>query len=177
MVQLARESNIYPGKKMELRPEHYKGQNPLAYPLKSTATAIDSVFIVKEFHSLIKSDISTTLPKGYLIPKADSLLVAFIQRNHFTIKPLPEKCRIFQYFVVSTDTIEIEEYPCPDLMVTKTEIKNVQIQNYHYIEISPTKGLVLALGLEPQSSAGLVNYSRFEYLLKEKMAYPVLRVE
>lgn len=177
MVQLARNHTIYLGKKAELRPEHYKGKAALSYPLTSVATAKDSIFMVEEYHNLIKSDISTILPKGYLVPKEDSLLVAFTQRNHFAPKPLPKNCKIFQYFIHAVDTIEIEEYPCLDPMFTKTEVKSIRTEDYHYFETNTLKGLILALALEPQSSVGLVNYAQFNGLLQADKPYPVLRVE
>ncbi len=174
LVNHARKNPVAYPKSIALRLDHFKTDSMLHYPLYNIAAGKDSIFIVSDFLPLIRSDVMTEAPKGYLIPKNDTMLLKFVQHYGFVCQNCTVKTAYaFAIDSVSTTIVEENSTPMPWLRRKKTQINP---GSYVYLDVNQPKGLALILALEPQSSVGLVVYSQFDYLIRQSV-YPVLRVE
>jgi hypothetical protein len=180
MVERSRQ-NLKTGgnEQLAIRMDHFPGENHLLLPLVSSKTGNDTVVVVNNYNPVIKPTFSVERPKGYLIPKADTLLMEFI-RNH----------RI-EYLETFSDPVKVFEYKIEELRLSiDEELENffpqaekVRVENsayerdYIYVPIAQLHSHFLIQTLEPQSQIGLAQNSIFQYLLKENTTFPVLKVE
>lgn len=176
-VDAARHRLIHDAGLVSIRQDHFKGDSILAYPLTKFNEEIDTVFLVKEYHTIIRSLLDVASPDGYLIPKNDTLLVGWLQRSNFRFAENTfENEKISGYQIIglrnSLDE-ELENY-FPD--VIKTDISSVSPHNYYYLPLNQIYRHKIITALEPQAMYGLINYPEFHYLLSGSV-FPILRVE
>ncbi len=69
-----------------IRQEHFPDGQPLSYPLRSIKSGADTIFVIENYHNKVISNLDVMPPKGYLIPKDNSLLVGWLDRHPFIIR-------------------------------------------------------------------------------------------
>jgi hypothetical protein len=126
----------------------------------------------------VESRLAVQQPKGYLVPKNDSLLVNILRKHGMTYREYTHKSaeKVFQYIPEYGEKTVFEEFEVPVRSVKKEAVKKVASAQYYYVPIEQRKSTMMTLAFEPQSMINLLQYDRFEYLMKEKV-WPVLRVE
>lgn len=181
LVTTARKNNLIqnPDEKVSIRMDHFKGDTAFYYPLKSVNEIKDSVFKVDEFHSQVKSILDITVPKAYLIPKTDTLLVEWLKRTNFTFLNFDHNNddEIIAYEISnlrrSVDE-ELENY-YPEVSAVKID---EELLNNQYFAV-PTNQFYkykIITAIEPQAMYGTINYPDFEYLLFDSY-FKIYRVE
>lgn len=176
-VKQARENLLSGAEPVSIRQEHFRGENPLHYPLLSVRTGNDTVFIVEEYHPVIKSLLDVDSPKGYLIPKTDSLLAAWLQRsNLYFTEEIAESAEIFTYRIKALNRRTDEELENYFPVVDKIAFEQETIHSYYYVPLNQIYKHKIVTALEPQAMYGLANYPGFKYLLLNEF-FPILRVE
>ena len=163
---------------VSIRLDHFKGSEPLEFPLLSLKTNKDTTFIVEEFHSEIKSLLDVKPPKGYLIPKKDTLLCNWLKRSFFKFEDFKNsENQIWQYTISKLERSVDEEL---ENWYAKVELKKldepINQTGYYFVPVNQIYKYKIVTALEPQAMYGLVNYPEFEYLLKSD-SYPILRIE
>lgn len=160
-----------------IRMDHFKGSKPLHYPLVSVKSENDTVFIVDEFHSEVRPLLKVKTPKGYLIPKNDTLLVDWLGRSNFYYSTtVPKNSRVYAYRINQLKLSEDEGLENIFAQVTKKKLAQVNTRNFLFVPTLQIYQYKIATALEPQAMYGLVNYPEFEYLINND-TFPVLRVE
>ncbi|MCX6150556.1 MAG: DUF2817 domain-containing protein [Ignavibacteriales bacterium] len=180
MVESGREKllNSKPGEKIAIRVEHVKGDELLALPLRSVRTGKDTIVTVKEYHPVDKILLEVEKPIGYLIPKADSNLTRLLKLHDLKYENFIAETfyNIEEYRIVKIDFDVVEE---DSLLYPKVEKKTADINNpddYYFVPTRQLHSNMLVLGLEPQSTLGIVQYKIYKYLLEIGKSYPILRV-
>jgi len=158
--------------------EHVKNGSTLEYPVHSTITGNDSVFIVNDYRPVVKSIYNVAKPVGYLVPKNNSELVSWINRMGFETRNLASltNFKIEQYQVNAIDSMDFEGDMIVNPDIQSTLITSVKVNDYLFIPVDQLKGVMLITALEPKSELGLVTYPLFSHLLKAGENFPVLRV-
>jgi hypothetical protein len=160
-----------------IRMEHTKGDNPIELTLRSIYTGNDTLITVNNFHTKVIPTLKVDKPKGYLIPKDDTLLVEFLDNHNITYEDADDKNfnYVLQYKVGEVNESVDEElenyYPLVNL-----EPVNFVNNEYYFVSTSQLHSNMIVIAFEPQSMYGLVQYSRFNYLLNAESSFPIYRV-
>lgn len=164
--------------KIAIRMEHYGDGKPLTIPVFSVANEVDTVITIDEYHPVVKTVLEVEKPYGYLIPKNNSALTSFIERNkiEFLQGELIARAAVHQYYIHSIDLITLEGSSVPDPQVELKEIEALDWNDYIFIPTAQLKGNRIALAFEPQSMLGLATYDEFKDMLEAGGYYPILRV-
>ncbi|MHC1702588.1 MAG: M14 family zinc carboxypeptidase [Tenuifilaceae bacterium] len=181
LVETERKKLINPknNEKVAIQLEHAKEGKTLNMPLLSYHSNKDSVIVINDYRPTVKSIYDVTKPKGYLIPKQQKDLVAWVERHNLIVTPVKKskKIRIEQYFVSSIDTIDFEGDKVANPTLESKEVQNsISIDDYIFIPTNQLKGNLIVTALEPKSMLGLATYKKFGYLLKDKQQFMILRV-
>lgn len=180
-VKESRQALLNPrsGDSVAVRADHVKGAQPLHYILKSIATGKDTTFIVEEYHSEVISLLDVTKPKAYLIPADDKLLIGLLNKHeiNYEMYSPDENDALFAYSINEVTEEEIEGLNLTRLHVEKRETNIDKDKRYVKVPLNQLKSNMIVLAFEPESSLGLITYSKFDYLYKDKEIYPVLRIE
>lgn len=161
-------------KAISVQMEHFRGDSALKMTLYKPETKSDTMLIIKEFHSEVKSLLDIKLPDGYLVSKNDSLMVSFLKNKNIQYvdfetfkKGRKEKIAIVKYTFLGDAKVNAEE---TDFMLPKIKLEKLTTKiaesNYYYISTNQLKSTTIALAFEPQSMFGLSNYSLYSYLKK-----------
>lgn len=160
-----------------IRMEHVsEGPQPQRY--FSYATERETTIVIDNYHTAVESRLSVQQPKGYLIPKSDTLLVELVRKHAMTCTPYaPESGeKVFQYIPEYGAKTLFEEFELPVTSVKKEQIKQIAASQYYYIPVEQRKSSLMTLAFEPLSMINLLQYEKFAYVLKERI-WPILRVE
>lgn len=160
-----------------IRLEHFKGDKALKYPLLSIKTGKDTTFTVEEYHSRVKSLLEVEVPKAYLIPKTDSLLVNWLKRSFFKFSDYSfrESDTIYAYKLLAVEKSFDEGLENYYPKVKKEEVSALK-EDYFLVKTQQIYRNKIVTALEPQAMYGLINYPEFEYLLSRKY-FSILRLE
>lgn len=172
--------NAEPGESVAIRLEHFPSGDPLKLPLVSSKTGKDTIVMVENYHPIVKSTLDATRPKAYLVPANDTLLVNFLKLHRIDFEHFETQntSNISQYFVESIIIGEDEELENRFPMVIKRQVREDEIgKEYLRVTTRQLHSNFLVSLFEPQSMLGLAQRSGYEYLLKEKEYFPILRVE
>jgi hypothetical protein len=165
-----------PNEKAIIRMEHVPGNEPVKLNLRSTFSGEDTLMTVENFHTEVKALLEVNIPKAYLIPKTDSLLVNLLNKHNIEYSENKESSAAAYLIEKIKKSVDEElENKYPELSKEKIGIKNPS--NYFYVPLNQLHKNMLVTAFEPQSMLGIVQYEEFEYLLKEGERYPVFRVE
>jgi hypothetical protein len=159
--------------------DHFKGKHALDYPLLSLKTGEDTIFKVEEFHSQVRSLLDVQVPRAYLIPKSDALLVNWLMRSNFKFYhfKLTQSDKIFGYKIVDLSRSideELENY-YPKVDKIKMVLQGAE-EEYYAVPTNQFYKYKIVTALEPQAMYGLINYPDFEYLLQDT-TFKILRLE
>ena len=181
MVKDEREKlvNSSAGEKIAIRVEHVKGKETLELPLCSAITCKDTTVTVKEYHPSDKILLEVDKPFGYLIPKADTNLTRLLKLHDlkYGICSPDTSLKIEEYVIIKKDIDVVEEDSLLYPKVEKKLVNKINPEDYYFVPTKQLHSNMLVIGLEPQSTLGLVQYANYKYLLEEGKSYPVLRVE
>ncbi len=181
MVQAARlQQFTYDStRKVSIQAIHSNDGRKLQLPLYSYKTGNDTLVNVSDYRPVVKSITDVELPLGYLIPKQNTGLLAWADRQGLVRSNLPSDTKlIFHHFYIHTiDTIDFEGDATIDPMAELLAFKEaVDPVNYEFIPVNQFRGLMTVIALEPKSTLGLVTYPQFSYLLQKGTFFPVIRV-
>lgn len=185
VIQIVEESrqnliSSQPGDYVSIQMEHFPDGNPLVLPLLSSRTGRDTTVIVDNYHPVVKSIIDVTRPSGYLVPSDDSLLVSFLQTHRIQFQPYQPSADdiITAYFPDTSGTITLEELDnsLPQVKIVSVLPENLK-KEFLLVTTAQLHANFLVTVLEPQSSLGLAQRDGYQYLLKYKQKFPVLRLE
>lgn len=177
LVDKARNKVISLPVPIAVRQEHVPDGVPLNYPLRSLKTGLDTMFVVENYHNKVVSNQDVMPPRGYLIPKENSLLMQWLLRNDFlhTADTIPDGMLV-GYHIRGFEACEEEETALRRAIVEKVSFRDLDPNDYIYIPLNQKYNLRLMLALEPQSMYGLIHYKGYE-TLSEGPYWPVLRLE
>jgi hypothetical protein len=167
------------GEKVAIQLDHFPDGSKLEFPLYSYKTGKDTVITVKNFRPLVKSLTDVTRPKGYLIPKSCTELIAWADRHALSYADYKKNAvdTYEQYYIARIDSMDFEGDTIvnPDVQVSNLK-HELPAGEYIFIPTAQLKNNLIIIGLEPKSELGLVTYKQFEHLLKKGENYPVLRI-
>jgi len=177
LVSKARFKNIFDisGRYIPVRYEREYDRDSTLVLLSDKEGNLKEVFI-HNFHSKISSKYYAKAPKGYLVPKADEILLQFLKNSSIVFYD----ANIFNFieaekFIIENTYMEhLEELQIttPNIRVEKTIVS--ALDNFFYVPVSQVQSISIILAFEPMSMYGLCQYPRYSYLLKEGY-YPILR--
>ncbi len=168
--------DLPPDHKVSVRMDHFQSEIPLYYPLKSLNTGNDTVFIVENFHTDIKSLAEVIIPRGYLIPRSEPLLMKWLERSGFVFEDVYEiSGDVMQYIADERIDVMLEGYPNKELTGLRMHKVQVKMEDYVYVPVRQLNGHKIVQALEPHAIYGLGYYPEFSYLSYDP--YPVLRME
>jgi hypothetical protein len=164
-------------KEVAIQMEHV-GEEPQPQRYFSFAAEKETTIVIDNYHTKVESRFAVQQPKGYLIPRGDSLLVDLLQKHAIQYEPYSAKSgeKVFQYIPEYGAKPLFEEFELPVTSVKKEQTKKITAAQYYFVPIEQQKSTMMTLAFEPQSMINLLQYDRFEYLMKEKI-WPILRVE
>ncbi len=164
---------------VSIQSEHVVNGKTLMIPLYSYSTGKDSVFAVQDYRPVVKSLFDVQKPFGYLIPKKNSELIDWVDRQallKFFYKEY-SGFRIEKYTITEIDSIDFEgDIIVNPLVVKPTVVDLISPSDYLFIPTAQLKGNLIVLALEPKSMLGLITYKNFAYILRKGEDFPVLRV-
>lgn len=176
LVKNARNKSYFQNETI-LRADHFPNGSIFKLPVISVGNSKDSILKITNYHPVVKEILKIKTPKGYLIPKGDTLLIEFLNNhkikyyNTFTVKR-----KIFQYEITARDTILLEGEYLKNLSIIRRLINfNQEISNYIYVPLNQIKRNLIVLAFEPESMFGLIQYERYQYLI-ESDHYPILSI-
>lgn len=177
MVNEARQQLLQTDGMASIRMDHFPSEQPLSYPLLHIAKAKDTVFNVEAYHPVVRSLLNVAVPHAYLIPRKDSLLMAWLGRSNICFSDtVPEDHRAFCYHIKTLKPSIDEELANIFPEVEKVLLKDISYQDYVYVPCGQLYRDKLVTALEPQSMYGLASYEAFGYLLADEY-FPILRLE
>ncbi len=159
--------------------DHFSDGNKLELKLLSYYSKKDTIVTVDDFRSVVKSIYEVKRPKGYLVPKNLSELKQWMDNhNLFYSDAKLESCdKVEEYFIDSIGTIEIERDTIINPYVSVNGVtEKIDLSEYYFLPVKQLKNNMIVIALEPKSVLGLVTYKQFEYLLRNREAFPILRV-
>jgi hypothetical protein len=159
-----------------VRFKHEKNGQKLAYPLWSISRQKDTLFMVDEYFPVRVSTDSVQMPLGYLIPKNDSVLLSWLNRNKIKVESveLSDDSRVLSYKILEKQKTEcFEGWDFIDLIVTQQSIA-IDQSDYLYVPTNQYAAQKIVLAFEPRSMLALFNEKTFYYLL-ENNSYPILK--
>jgi hypothetical protein len=161
-------------KSIPLRQEHFKDGTSVEYRLLDIKAQKDSVFIVSDFHPVVKSLMDVKPVKTWLVPKSDTALMALIKKHNIKhVEPRLGKTKAHQLQItkIEIDTIEEINTRLPRVLEKSTTVNS---SDYLFVSTANRHFYWLHFVLDPRSSLSLPNYREFEYLLKPNDTYPIL---
>jgi hypothetical protein len=176
---VAGERNIltFSGSTVVIRMDHVSKGEKFILPVEDARTGHQKVFEVDQYYSDVKNIYQISVPDGYLVPRSDSLLMAFITNHGIEyMDELPEHLNIEQYIITSLDSIvlEDEKMAAPKFKVQKKNLSEISL-DYILIPINQLKKNVIVAAFEIRSMHAIYHYDLFNYMIKEE-EYPVIRV-
>ncbi len=160
--------------------DHFSNGQKLALPLVSYHTKADTEVVVNDYRPVVKSICDVPKPAGYLIPRRQTELVGWVNRQSLTVGDFGKlkNPKIEQYTISRIDSIDFERDIIVNPAVEKKEFTGrIDAADYIYVPTAQLKGNLVVIALEPKSMLGLVTYKQYEHLLKVGEVFPVLRVE
>lgn len=182
LIQSAREKlrDASAGETVSIRMEHLPDGSILELPLLSSKTGKDTLVMVENFHPVVQSTFDISRPKAYLIPASDSLLTQFLELHNIDFDlfhPEPD-LNVSAYYIESLLPGSNEELNNVFVQVQEHAMRGkALIEAYFRVPIGQLHSNFLVMVFEPQSMFGLVQLKEYQYLLKEKSYFPILRIE
>lgn len=165
------------GSPVVIRMDHINKGEKFILPVEDARTGHQKVFEVDQYYSDVKSIYQISLSDAYLVPRSDSLLMAFITKHGIEYRDeLPEHLNIEQYIITSIDSIvlEDEKMAAPKFKVQKKNLSEISL-DYILIPTNQLKKNVIVAAFEIRSMHAIYHYDLFNYMIRRE-EYPVLRV-
>lgn len=179
MISEERKNLLYDNSSVAVQMDHFNDGSKFDLPVTIAETEIDTVIKVDNYNPLVKKLLEVPQPDAYLVPKACSLTVGFLN-NHKIIyhDNLPKLANIQIYHITSIDSIELEgdKFGNPTLTIKEKKISEIEANKYYIVPLNQPKRKVIVLAFEPKSMLGLRNYEKFKKLLQVGVDYPIFRM-
>ncbi len=179
LISKERKNLLYDNSPVAVQFDHFNDGSKLELPVTSVENEADTIIVVDNYNPLVKKLLEIPQPYAYLVPKACSLSVGFLN-NHKIIyhDNLPESATVQIYNVSQIDTIELEgeRFGNPVLTLVEKKISDIDANKYYIVPLEQPKRKVIVLAFEPQSMLGLRNYEKFKKLLQVGIDYPIFRL-
>lgn len=159
--------------------DHFPDGSKLNLPLLSYYSNKDTVITVNDYRPLVKSIYDVKRPKGYLVPKSQTDIVKWADRQglNYSDYRMSVDDRVEQYKITGIDSMDFERDIIVNPQVVAEDVENNYCgDEYIFIPLNQLKNNLIVIALEPKSELGLVTYKQFEYLLKKGEPFPILRV-
>jgi hypothetical protein len=179
LIRTERKNLLNDNSPVSVQMDHFNDGRSFSLPVTNVVTQIDTIIEIKNYNPLIKNILEVSQPDAYLVPKACSLTVGFMNNhNIFYHDNIPELATIQIYQILSIDTIEIEgeKFGNPQIEINEVKISEINSINYYIVPLNQLKRIVIVLAFEPQSMLGLRNYEKFKNLLQAGKKYPIFRL-
>jgi len=165
--------------KTTIRQDHFNSEDTLCYPLKNVATGEDTVFHVTNYFGDIRPLLEVEAPKGYLVPKRDTLLVALLKHNHFKYSSYKRDKRdlILGRQILEVDRVENEGIKTNYPLLMDKLMNDINPEDYFFVPVRQLRRHKVIIAFEPQSMFGIGFYDLFSGYMKKNRLFPVLRVE
>ena len=179
LITNERKELLYDYSPVAVQMDHFNNGSKFVLPVISVSDEKDTVIQVENYNPVVKKLLEISQPYAYLVPKACSLSVGFMN-NHKIIyhDAIPESAVIQIYHIIGTDSIDLEGEKFADPIFFLKENKNSEIDasKYYVVPLNQPKRKVIVLAFEPQSMLGLRNYDKFKKLLQVGVDYPIFRL-
>lgn len=179
LISKERENLLSDNSPVAVQFDHFNDGSKFSLPVTSVANEADTIIVVDNYNPLVKKLLEISQPDAYLVPKACSLSVGFLN-NHkiYYHDNLPELASIQIYHIAQLDTIELEgeKFGNPVLSLVEKKIADIDPSKYYLVPLNQPKRKVIVLAFEPQSMLGLRNYEKFKKLLQVGIDYPIFRL-
>ncbi len=166
-------------KRVSIQLEHFSDGSELNLTLFSYNSGEDTIVTVKDFRSVVKSVYDVKRPRGYLIPKSLNELKVWMDNHDLTYHEtvLNKTDKVEQYLIDSLGTINFERDTILNPFVSSDYVTDkINSKDYYFLPVNQIKNNMIVIALEPKSMLGLVTYKQFEHLLRNRDAFPILRV-
>jgi hypothetical protein len=158
---------------------HVQDGSKLDMPVLSSHSNSDSVIAINDYRPIVKSLYDVSKPIGYLVPKQLKDITTWAERHNLTTTSFIElnNIKIERYLINSIDSIDFEGENVANPSIELNEVQSkISFDDYIFIPTNQLKGNIIVIALEPKSMLGLTTYKNFNYLLKPKEYFPILRV-
>lgn len=164
---------------VSIQMRHISDGKPIYFPGYSYNTFQDTMIETSNFKSTIESIHIVKSPYGYLIPKSDEKLTAWIKNFNidYTEYRNDKQYSIKENTVIMIDSIDFEGDQIINPILKIQELNSVNHSKYWFVPTVQQKGLAIIQALEPKSMMGLATYDRFKYMIQVGKSFPILRVE
>ncbi len=165
-------------KEITLRADHFHDGSEFILPVTRIEDSVDTLITIKNYSPKVKQLEKVKIPKGYLVPRNDSLLINLLKRHSIKfLEKIPGGAKFYRYEILSIDSILLEGEYLKDLRIKKNRVKELSsISEYVYVPLNQLKRNLIVLTFEPQSMVGIIQYPHFKYLTEKKF-FSVIRVE
>ncbi len=165
-------------KEITLRADHFHDGSEFILPVTRIEDSVDTLITIKNYSPKVKQLKKVKIPKGYLVPRNDSLLINLLKRHSIKfLEKIPGGAKFYRYEILSIDSILLEGEYLKDLRIKKNRVKELSsISEYVYVPLNQLKRNLIVLTFEPQSMVGIIQYPHFKYLTEKKF-FSVIRVE
>ncbi len=151
-----------------IRTGYFPSGEPLELPLKSSATGMDTIVLVDNYHPLVKPLLEVRRPLGYVLPAHDMKLMEWLELHQIQYEnDLPSGVSVY-----ACETIEGSQPP-----YAVKHALSINQQEYIYVPVNQLHGNFLVLTLEPLSELSIARLPMFSYLLDGYTMYPIHRVD
>ncbi|MCX8057547.1 MAG: DUF2817 domain-containing protein [Ignavibacteria bacterium] len=178
LITTERKNLIYDYSPIIVQMDHFKDGSKFNLPVTNAQNEIDTTIQIDNYNPQVKKILEVPQPDAYLVPKACSLSVEFLNNHKIDYNDnLPELGTLQIYQIESIDTIEIEgeKFGNPNVIITEKKISEIDREKYYIVPLNQVKRKVISLAFEPQSMFGLRNYDKYKKLLQVGTAYPIFR--
>jgi len=154
----------------------YTGEN-ISLPMRSISTGFDTVVSMK-YAPEVKSLLSVTRPKAYLIPQSQSAIIEILQRHGIQMERIRTSYvqKVEKYTITDIAPLWMENKP---FIKISTQVTNgsVTAQSGDYlVSLSQPASTFLVIALEPSSMWGLAQREKLSSLRMLNSEYPIYRI-
>ncbi len=155
----------------------YTGEN-ISLPMTIISTSIDTVVSMK-YASEVKSLLSITRPKAYLIPQSQSAIIEILQRHGIQMERIKSSFvqKVEKYTITDVAPVWMENKP---FFTISTQVKDgsVVVQSGDFlVSLSQPASTFLVIALEPGSMWGLAQNEKLSVIRMLNSEYPIYRIK
>lgn len=179
LITKEREALLTDYSPIAIQMDHFNNSSKLNLPVTCVANDLDTIIIVDNYNPSVQRLLEVPQPDAYLVPKACSLTVGFLNNHkiHYHDKTPPlASIQIYQITQIDTIELEGERFGNPTISLVEKKISDIDASKYYVVPLYQPKRKLITLAFEPQSMLGLRNYEKFKKLLQAGVNYPIFRL-
>ncbi|HXG01735.1 MAG TPA: M14 family zinc carboxypeptidase [Bacteroidota bacterium] len=165
------------GHPVVIRMDHFAGNAEMVIPVRRIRDGMDTTWRITDYRSEVRPQMSVSLPRYYIIERADSEIVALLRRHHVAIDTLRSDTTLQAtvYQVESLRNVVLEGDSVREAFTTPCSTIATLKPGDYLVSTAQLQALFLGIVLEPQSQWGLVKYDHFAHLYNRQY-YPIRRI-